>query len=84
MQWKCSINSSSLENRFHDEVVGSMNPEWIISKPLAKNTVALWWKFIINEYLGHKCSSFLHGWSQKDVSLALEGIGWIQLQENNN
>ena len=41
MKRKCSINSSSLKYCLHDEVVWSMDPKRVISKPLSENVVAL-------------------------------------------
>ena len=41
MERECSVDSSSLENRFHNEVVRSVDPERVVAEPLSENAVAL-------------------------------------------
>ena len=38
---ECSVDSSSLENGFHNEVVWSVDPERVVAEPLSENAVAL-------------------------------------------
>ena len=42
MERECSVDSSSLENSFHNEVVGSVYPERVVAEPLSENVVTLW------------------------------------------
>ena len=41
MKRECSVDSSSLENSFHNEVVRSVDPERVVAEPLSENAVAL-------------------------------------------
>ena len=41
MERECSVDSSSLENGFHNEVVWSVYPERVVAEPLSENAVAL-------------------------------------------
>ena len=41
MERECSVDSSSLENSFHNEVVRSVDPERVVAEPLSENTVTL-------------------------------------------
>ena len=41
MERECSVDSSSLENSFHNEVVRSVDPERVVAEPLSENAVAL-------------------------------------------
>ena len=41
MERECSVDSSSLENGFHNEVVRSVDPEGVIAEPLTEDAVPL-------------------------------------------
>lgn len=35
MKWECPVDSSSLEDCLHDEVVGAVDPEGVVAKSLS-------------------------------------------------
>ena len=41
MKGECPVDSGSLEDCLHDEVVGAMDPERVIAKSLSEDAVAL-------------------------------------------
>ena len=53
MERECSVDSSSLENSFHNEVVRSVNPEWVVAESLSENAVTLWKLKLLVSVLSH-------------------------------
>ncbi len=42
MKWECPVDSGSLEDCLHDEVVGAVDPERVVAKSLSEYAVSLW------------------------------------------
>ena len=58
---ECSVDSSSLENSFHNEVVRSVNPEWVVAESLSENAVTLLKLKLLVSVLSHcEVSTFDH------------------------
>ena len=41
MQGESSVDARPLEDRLHDEVVGSVDPEGVVAEPLSEDAVPL-------------------------------------------